>query len=93
VPRADTRGMWRRFLWPGLVGIGSSASGVILFLSGAAAGVDSLAAAGMILAMTGFFLGIGQVLKLPRSWWSYLVLLACAAPVAFFMVFVAARIG
>ena len=85
--------MWRGFPWPGLVGIGSSAFGVTLFVAGAAAGVDGLAAVGMILAMTGLFLAIGQVLKLPRSWWSYLVLLACAAPVAFFMVFVAARIG
>ena len=85
--------MWRDFLWPGLVGIGSSVSGVILFVVGAAAGVDGLAAAGMILAMTGFFLGIGQVLKLPRSWWSYLILLACVAPVGSFMVFVAARVG
>ncbi len=55
------------FLWPGLIGIGLSASGVMMFVAGAEEGVDGLAAAGMILAMTGFFLGIGQVLKLPRS--------------------------
>jgi hypothetical protein len=76
-----------------LVGIGLSAFGVILFFTGAATGVDGVAGAGMILAMTGFVLGIGQVLKLPRSWWSYLILLACAAPVACFMVFVAARVA
>jgi hypothetical protein len=74
--------MWRGYFWPGLVGIGSSASGVILFVAGAEEGVDGLAAAGMILAMTGFFLGIGQV-----------ILLACVVPVGSFMVFVAARVG
>jgi hypothetical protein len=93
VERADTQGVWRGFLWPGLVGIGLSAFGVILFLAGAATGVDGVAGAGMILAMTGFFLGIGQVLKLPRTWSSYLILLVCATPVACFMVFVAARVA
>ena len=85
--------MWRRYLWPGLVGIGASASGVILFVAGAAADVDGMAAAGTILATAGFFLGVGQLLKLPRALWSYPILLACVAPVALFMVFVAARVG
>jgi len=55
VPGADTPRMWRRYLWPGLVGIGAAASGIILFVAGAAAGVDGVAAAGMVLAMAGFF--------------------------------------
>lgn len=77
----------------GAGGYRSVGSGVILFVAGAAAGVDGLWAAGMILAMTGFLLGIGQLLKLPRALWSYPILLACVAPIALFMVFIAPQVG
>jgi len=84
--------MKNRFLFPGLIGIWASATGAVIFVLGAVSSVDGIAAAGMALAATGFFLGIGQVLELPRAMWSYPILVACVTPMLCFYVFVVPRI-
>ena len=81
----------RKRFWPGWVGVGFTALGVLLV--GLAAFVShGIVVPGGICVFVGFFLGIGAVLKSPGR----VSLVQCAitaAPPVFFFGFVASGLG
>lgn len=92
IASGDTASVRNCYRCPGMAGLCSSGLGVLLCLGAWAADTQLLGVPGVVLLLVGGFLGFGQLLKYPRSRWTYPMLAGCLAPlgVLFYLVSLAA---